>query len=328
MFKKIIFIIFLVVLLFIWNRGYLAEEQIDYPDKKEEVQILFVGDMMFDRGVEFLMEKNTFNYPFEKINNYLIRAKTLVGNLEGPIVSNPVFISAHSMSFSFNRAVARILKDNNFSILSLANNHTSNMGIEGLQETKDFLKEENISYVGDPNTCSSEDIILKDGVVYYAVNVTFPYNCEDEEIASNVQKIKEKYKDEFLVVLMHWGNEYEHVASSYQKELAHLIIDAGADLIIGGHPHVIQNIEEYKNKLIFYSLGNFIFDQYFSKETQQGLMISLELSEEEQVYNIFIIEEDKAQPAVLKSEEVLEWLASISSEGLKTEIENGKIFIY
>lgn len=120
-----------------------------------------------------------------------------------------------------------------------------------------------------------------------------------------------------------------HDASKKQIDLAHLMIDSGADLIIGGHPHVIQNIEKYDNKLIFYSLGNFIFDQYFSKETQQGLMVGIELENEKQVYSIFAIEEDKAQPYLIKNQEsILDWLASISSDDLENEIKSGKIIIY
>ncbi|MDD3919013.1 MAG: CapA family protein [Candidatus Pacebacteria bacterium] len=326
MFKKITFLILIILSLLFLNKEYLSEE--DLLKHEESQQILFVGDMMFDRGVEFLMENNSFDYPFEKIKEDLLPAKILVGNLEGPIVSNPVFISAHSMSFSFNKKVAQILRDNNFSIVSLANNHTSNMGEEGLEETKNFLQENGIDYVGDPDTCSSDGVIIKDGIAYFSVNVTFPYNCSKEDIVFNINKIREESEYNFLVVLVHWGNEYEHLASDYQIELAHLIIDAGADLIIGGHPHVIQNIEKYNGKLIFYSLGNFIFDQYFSEETQQGLMIDIRLSKDRQDYNIIVVEENKAQPAIIESQEILKWLASISSESLKEEIEGGKIVIY
>ena len=93
--------------------------------------------------------------------------------------------------------------------------------------------------------------------------------------------------------------------------------------------HVIQNIEKYENKLIFYSLGNFIFDQYFSKETQQGLMVGLEFKNGKEVYTLFLTEEEKAQPFFVKdSAELFRWLASISSDDLKTEIEKGEIIIY
>jgi len=296
--------------------------------KKDYKQTLFIGDMMFDRGVEYLMQKNSFNYPFEKIKNYL-NSEIIVGNLEGPIVNNPVFISAHSMTFSFDKKIAEVLKNNNFNILSLANNHTSNMGGSGLKETKIFLKENNINYAGDPSTCSINDVATKDDFIFYAINKTFDFNCSNEEISSNIKKIKENNPEKFLVIYIHWGEEYVHDASKKQIDLAHLMIDSGADLIIGGHPHVIQNIEKYDNKLIFYSLGNFIFDQYFSKETQQGLMVGIELENEKQVYSIFAIEEDKAQPYLIENQKsILDWLASISSNDLKDEIKSGKIIIH
>jgi len=293
-----------------------------------EPNFLFVGDMMFDRGVELLMKKNDdFNYPFSKIETYLKKVDNLIGNLEGPIVSEPVFISATSMSFSFDKRVASALKENNFNILSLANNHTSNMNASGLIETKEYLNEKEISYFGDPVTCDAIDIAVVSGVVFYGVNKTFDFNCNNEEIIKNIKKIKEEYSDKFLVVLPHFGNEYEHKASLFQEELAHLMIDNGADLIIGGHPHVIQNVEKYKNKLIFYSLGNFIFDQYFSEETQQGIMVGLEFVEGKEVYSIFPIKEEKAQPS-LGDKSILNFLASISSSELKEEIEKGEIIIY
>lgn len=309
---------------FLNNNLYFKSEgnSINKSDK-----ISFVGDMMFDRGVNLLIKQNNnFNYPFEKIKKYLNYSGTLVGNLEGPIVNNMTFISTHSMSFNFDKRNTKAFKDNNFQILSLANNHTSNRGSAGLEETKTFLKDNDIDYVGEPHGCSLNDIVIKDDIIFYAVNTTFPFNCSNEEIISNIKKLD---KEKFLVVLMHWGDEYVHNASQSQINLAHSIIDAGADLIIGGHPHVIQNIEKYNNKLIFYSLGNFIFDQYFSKETQQGIMVGLELKKNEQIYNLFVIEEEKAQPVIVKeSESILNWLASISSSSLENEIKKGQIIIY
>ncbi|MDD4661671.1 MAG: CapA family protein [Candidatus Pacebacteria bacterium] len=299
-----------------------------FEEKGEDIRhsFLFVGDMMFDRGVELLIKQNDdFNYPFYNISNYLKRADVLIGNLEGPIVSTPTFISSNSMSFSFDRKIASVLKENNFSIVSLANNHTCNMSTSGLNETKKYLEDSDVDYIGDPVTCSIDDIVLKNGVVFYAVNKTFDFNCSNEEIQNNVQKIKDKYPDNFLVVLPHFGEEYMQKASLAQEELAHLIIDAGADLIIGGHSHVLQNIEKYKNKLIFYSLGNFIFDQYFSEETQEGLMVGLEIIDEKQIYTLLTIEEIKAQPFLSNK---LDFLASISSPEIKTEIEKGEIIIY
>ena len=100
--------------------------------------------------------------------------------------------------------------------------------------------------------------------------------------------------------------------------------------MIGHHPHVVQNIEKYKEKIIFYSLGNFIFDQYFSKETQQGLAIGLEIYPGELVFNLFPLQIDRSQPALMahdSSNEFLMQLAKRSDKQLVEEIERGIIKI-
>ncbi|MBF8281017.1 MAG: capA [Candidatus Magasanikbacteria bacterium] len=87
------------------------------------------------------------------------------------------------------------------------------------------------------------------------------------------EKIKTaKMKAEVVIISLHWGNEYQKNATKHQRDLAHGLIDAGATLVVGHHPHIIQGLEQYQNGLIFYSLGNFLFDQDWSEETQRGLL--------------------------------------------------------
>jgi len=306
------------------NGNILFSNEEDFS--RTEKTFLFVGDMMFDRGVESLsMMNNNFNYPFEKINAFFKNIDFIIGNLEGPIVENPVYVSDRSMNFSFNKKIAEVLKDNNFNLVSLANNHTMNMKKQGLEETREFLTSNSIDFAGHPFTCSIIDIYSNDNFVLYAVNTTYPFNCSDEEIVDNIETIPE---DKFLIVMPHWGQEYSHIPSSRQVELAHKMIDAGADLIIGGHPHVIQSIEKYNNKIIFYSLGNFIFDQYFSQETQQGLLVGLQKYEDKLTYNLFLTESKLSQPELKEGSDLFEWLASISSENIRQEIINKRIIIY
>lgn len=282
---------------------------------------LFVGDMMFDRGVESLSTiKNNFNYPFEKIRDFFKNIDYVIGNLEGPIMENPVYISDSSITFSFNKEIANVLKNNNFNLLSLANNHTMNNG--GLEETKLFLEDVQINYAGDPYTCLKDDIFVNEDFIFYAVNTTYPFNCSEKEIIENISD------DKFLIVMIHWGEEYEYIPSKYQINLAHQMIDAGADLIIGSHPHVVQSIEKYKDKLIFYSLGNFIFDQYFSKETQQGLLVVLEKYEDKLIYNLYLSESELAQPEIKKNNDFFLWLSNISSDEIREEIIEQEITIY
>jgi len=295
-------------------------------------KILFVGDMMFDRGVEALMEKNTsFSYPMEIIKSFLKGFDFVVGNLEGPMNENPKVFPDSSLTFSFDKKSVKSLKEGNFSLVSLANNHTLNMDREGLEETKSILTENSISFVGDPIECDSDYIYQKEGITYYGINVTYPSNCSNKEIASQIEDIRFYNPETYLIVLIHWGVEYKPANSAEQEALAHAMIDAGANLIIGGHPHVVQNIEQYNGKLIFYSLGNFIFDQYFSKETQEGLGLGLETYKDKKVFTLYPIENNVSyQPKLMDEAERIEFLNSLaekSSEELKENIKSGKIEI-
>lgn len=290
--------------------------------------ILFVGDIMLDRGVEYLMWKNNVFYPFEKVSQFLRGVDIVVGNLEGPIVENPPNFSDESLKFAFSPEVVKGLSFANFNLFSLANNHTFDVGEVGLEETKEFLAESNINFVGHPIRCDKDFLFEKNDTVFLAFNKTFPFNCSDREIVEIVKKTKNSEPKKFLVVIFHWGEEYQSQSSIVQQKLAHQIIDAGADLIIGSHSHIVQEIEEYKGKLIFYSLGNFIFDQYFSEETQQGLAVGLEVYPEKVVYRLFPIQIYRSQPFLMERKEVnkfLENLAQKSYSQLFGEIKNGII---
>jgi poly-gamma-glutamate synthesis protein (capsule biosynthesis protein) len=131
-----------------------------------------------------------------------------------------------------------------------------------------------------------------------------------------------------LIVTFHWGEEYQSKSSLLQRELAHSVIDSGADLIVGSHPHVVQEIENYQGKLIFYSLGNFIFDQSFSKETQQGFALGVELYEQENIFRLFPFQINLSQPFLIEKEEAEEFLYTLaekSDPSLSKDIKSGII---
>jgi gamma-polyglutamate biosynthesis protein CapA len=202
------------------------------------------------------------------------------------------------------------------------------MGQQGLEQTRTFLKEASIGYMGDPLTCSVDLAYSKENYIFAAFNKISASGCSDEELLATVTDLRQQNPDKFLIVFMHWGNEYKTINSLSQQKLGHALIDAGVDLIIGSHPHVVQNIEQYKNKLIFYSLGNFIFDQYFSKNVQQGLAIGLEISADKITYNLYPLQSKVSQMSLMT--EIGDFLANLakgSSPDLKDSIEAGKIEI-
>lgn len=343
--KTAIFIILILLLLFITSQtvgvfnakdlkadvsSQLDSEAVEKQEIKPDYNIAFAGDMMFDRGVERLTNQLGDTYPIDLIKDFLKRFDYAIGNLEGPINEKPSDFPDGSLKFSFGVKSLDSLKAGNFQVVSLANNHTLNTNQEGLEETRQILKKSNIGYAGDPIECGIEYLHQKDYISFYAVNETFPMNCDEEDLTSSLIEIKYYNPDSLIVVLMHWGEEYSLVSSESQEEMAHDLIDAGADVIIGGHPHVTQNIEKYKGKLIFYSLGNFIFDQYFSKDTQEGLIIGMELYKDKAVYKLYPIMNKLSQPRLMEDNEkqtFLDGLADRSSEDLSQSIKEGIIEI-
>jgi len=290
--------------------------------------ILFAGDIMLDRGVADLMKQNSVYYPFEKIMQFLVGTDLAVGNLEGPIVKNPENFGDHAMTFNFSPDILPALKMAKFNLFNLANNHILNRGNDGLAETREFLDQSKLNYFGDPLKCSDEFAYQKDNFLFLGFNKTFSSGCPNEDIIKAVKKAREKNSDKFLIVNLHWGTEYKTINSKSQQDLAHQIIESGADLIIGHHPHVVQNIELYKNKLIFYSLGNFIFDQYFSKNVQQGLAVGLELYSNKYICNLFPLTSKLSQPALMPEEEKIKFLSDLaknSATNLESQIKSGKI---
>ena len=253
-----------------------------YYSKKDYVQVLFTGDLMFDRGIRAVAEKNGNNFIFSKISNRLKNNDLVVSNLEGPITDNTsvslgsVPQSPENYIFTFDKSLAETLFSENIRLVNLGNNHTLNFGSKGLISTKEYLDKANVEYFGNYVNRS----IIKDIQGVKIAFVSYNENVADLEIEKNkvVDEIKNvKSQSDIVVVFSHWGSEYTKTAIERVEVIAHEFVNAGADLIVGSHPHVIQNVEEYKGKKIYYSLGNFVFDQYFSENTRNGLGVSVKI---------------------------------------------------
>ncbi|MCX8016181.1 MAG: CapA family protein [Patescibacteria group bacterium] len=281
---------------------------------------LFVGDIMLSRGVAYQIEKNNdLELPFQNIKNLLLKNDFVFGNLEAPIIDGRK-IKGGEMILRVDEKMVPVLKKFNFSVLSLANNHLLDFGAEGLIKTIDLLKIFDIYYVGaEKNESEAYDfkIIEKNGIkfAFLAQNDTdvIPSNnCAQENkngtACFNLEKLKEKIKEakqlaNYVIVSLHAGNEYQYQPNENQIKFTHAAIDAGADLIIGHHPHVIQPIEKYRNGYIFYSLGNFVFDQMWSHETREAIAVRIIFSPSAiktiQIYPILI--ENYSQPKIINS---------------------------
>jgi poly-gamma-glutamate synthesis protein (capsule biosynthesis protein) len=208
----------------------------------------------------------------------------------------------------------------------LANNHTYNAGKNNFVYTQQILKENDLGTFGRQIGFNEiEDIYRYDGEIPVSIiglDVLAEYI--DSEIIAAIKS--EKAKDRFVIMMPHWGVEYSQKHHPSQENLAKNWISAGADMIVGGHPHVIQDFEIIDGVPVFYSLGNFIFDQYFSAETQESLVLSVEISEHDITTRIIPIAQSKSAPKVAdgsKKQSILEMLMVSENIGeAKTENED------
>jgi gamma-polyglutamate biosynthesis protein CapA len=260
------------------------ENNIEKVKKLEnnDISLLFLGDLMFDRSIRQFAEKKGNDFIFGKISDVLRENNLVVTNLEGPItdnISKSVGTKPEEKGhfiFTFDKSLTGTLFKQNIKLVNLGNNHILNFGIDGLEQTKKYLAESGIEYFGDPKADQNYLIKEIDGIKVGFVGYSQFEENSIEKAKKNIAIIKNIA--DVVIVYTHWGKEYEKTPSNSIKDIAHVFIDAGADLIIGSHPHVIQNEESYKGKRIYYSLGNFVFDQYFSPETQKGLAVKVRIN--------------------------------------------------
>jgi len=258
--------------------------------------VLFLGDMMFDRGVGVTSRKNGYEYIFGPATTTIAKHDLTIANLEGPITtykSKLILDNGKAISgfqFTFATSTAKALKNAGIDIVSLANNHTDNFGQTGLNQTRKYLNDNNIKYFGSPinnidlmaTTTCVKDVCI--GLIGWH---EFSYKG-DINVSKKIKEFKEQGLD-YIIVYPHWGIEYKTIPSKKQIKLAHGWLDEGADMVIGHHPHVVQSIEKYKDKYIFYSLGNFIFDQYFSFNTTHGIGLSLNFNKDKSKFSYELI---------------------------------------
>ncbi|MBI5221375.1 MAG: CapA family protein [Candidatus Magasanikbacteria bacterium] len=285
----------------------------------KSASILNFGDLMLDRNVKKQIDKNGVDYIFEKLagdDNLLTADPSVIeANLEGSF-ANKRRPTTKSIAFRFDPKFIDTLKKYHLNVFNLANNHSFDMTTEGFRETQANLKKAGISFYGQQYKVNDENLLVKQiGDFKFGL-----IGLDDTINKVNILKVKELIKKakekgvEIIMINIHWGDEYKEFSNSHQRQLGHALIDSGADVIIGHHPHVVEEMEIYKNHPIFYSLGNFVFDQYFSVPTQQELSVGLVFKEENNqksvsVY-VFPLQSTQSQIQQMDTEKSLKYFAN------------------
>lgn len=251
-----------------------------------EISIVAVGDLMLGSWVKPILQEQGAFYPFEETSQYFKSSDLTIANLEAPFTDNGVPFEKQ-FNFKVPPKYARGLLDAGIEVVTLANNHTMDYGETGLISTLRTLDSLGVHRCGAGRNSEeahrpavTEINGLK--IAFFGYSMTFPaefYATTDSpgtaypEPAIMSAKLR-AWEDsvDFTVVSFHWSAEKREMPKEYQTEFAHLAIDAGADLVLGHHPHVLQGLEIYKNRLIAYSLGNYVFGSY-SKHSVDSVIL-------------------------------------------------------
>ena len=253
------------------------------------------GDVMGDRGVGNYIDKHGGESVFEFVKPYLAPADVSFINLEGSISDLGGPAAGKKFTFEARTALTKGLVWAGIDVVSLANNHARDYGSSALLDCIARLDEAGVGHAGAgaDSTAAAAPAILETPAgtvaVLAASEITPGFAATARQPGTNVtsspneklvaQVAAAAKEADFVIVSLHWGTEYDATADPSQQKLAHKLIDAGADLILGHHPHVIQGLEVYKDRLIAYSLGDFIFDHY-SRATGEAFVLQVTLSKE------------------------------------------------
>lgn len=267
----------------------------DFLNEETEVnKIVFAGDLLLDRGVRERIEYLGIHSLFHPtIDSVFAESDIVIANLECPAteIEEPI---NKKFIFRADPEWLMVLKEHKITHLNMANNHSMDQGRKGLVDTeKNIIKNGLIPLgFGDnlKEACKGQLIASCPRKVYVFSSLQVPSEnwpflenkpcvCEDsfDSIAKRIKKIKVIEPNSVIIVQLHWGAEHTIKPLTSQKQQAYALIDSGADVIIGHHTHTIQSIEFYKGKPIYYSIGNFIFDQS-NPINSKGLLVQIEIT--------------------------------------------------
>ena len=275
----------LIILILFFLVGPAAA--VDPPE--EEVTIAAVGDLMLGGRAGPYLTQYGPDYPFRDVMHVLRQADLVAGNLESSISGRGAAVENKKFTLRAGPIAAQALKSAGIRVVSLANNHSMDFGPLALQDTLAALDENAVLYTGagmDLDDARTPAIVKIKGktVAFLSYSLTFPLEFfasagqpgtapgYADFVKADIEKARPLA--DLVVVSFHWGAELMTAAKDYQVELGRHAIDWGADLVLGHHPHVLQEIEVYKGRLIAYSLGNFVFGSE-SNRTNTSMILLL-----------------------------------------------------
>lgn len=257
--------------------GETNPEETSTPQPDEEITLSFAGDILLDRGVKRYINREGYDFVInEEVRKHFTSADIAMVNLENPFSNRGEPVPDKEWTFRADPEHFSLINKMGIDIVNVANNHVLDYGQDAFLDTLSILDDNDILYVGGGNNIkeaySPKFIDVKNKkIAFLGANRVMPdmswYATETrpglsatynpEKLIAEIEKVDPI--SDYVVVFVHWGVERQEMPVDYQKEMAKQYIDAGADIVIASHPHIMQGFEYYKGKPIAYSLGNFIF---------------------------------------------------------------------
>jgi len=294
--------------------------------------LIFGGDVMLGREVERFMERFGEAYPFEGVRNIFQHADAVIVNFEAAVPGTHVPTPDYDLRLSVNTEALGTIVAEGVDAVSLANNHSYDFGERGFLHTRAACKNAGLFCIGEPLGISPLSItalpVGKVRVGIFALNAT-AHIPSTSELRGTIAELAAQ--TDLQIAYVHWGEEYDPLHNQAQEELARTLIDLGVDVVVGHHPHVVQDIEVYKERPIFYSLGNLIFDQYIDTETERGLLIRMSVTSRTVTYTLVPVSSLKtpSQPQLMGVDERDEFLEDLlkRSPGVERYMDGGALVV-
>lgn len=234
--------------------------------------LLFAGDVMLSRYVDRVIERQQDPIlPWRLVARRTRRADLFFVNLEAPFSKRGPYDN-DDLVFAVRPSRIKGLVAAGVDVVSTANNHFRDVGEAGVQLTRDLLQQFGIrsTFPGRPA------VVKRRGLAIGIVSSSYNLGLDIKQLATDIRRVQRRGVT-YIVATMHAGTEYASTPNPQQNAFARAAIDQGADLVVGHHPHVPQTVERYRGKTIVYSLGNFIFDQFWSDATRRGQVLEVRL---------------------------------------------------
>ncbi|WP_052947448.1 CapA family protein [Aneurinibacillus tyrosinisolvens] len=301
-----------------------------------KITMAFTGDMQFTGTVATQINKNGIAYPFAKVKPVLEKADIAMGNLETTLTTGG---TAQSKQYTFRSspAMAKSMANAGYDIVGLANNHSLDFGTASLLDTMKYLSAQHVTYAGGGKNAAEATAIRyikKNGQTVAFLNYSRvlpssswfatsskPGLASAYDTKLMYSKVKEaRKKADIVVVFIHWGKERMTKPEAYQTSMGHTLIDLGADVVVGHHPHIMQPVEWYKGKLIAYSLGNFVFTKNGTDRSNQTAILQVTVQNKKIGASLVPARILNGQPLLMPEKEKAEFLRFMDTLSLKAKV--------